>query len=178
MPTLKADSGSYVITGMDAVLAVQKPLPENHPFYALIGRVVAEWARLEHILDQIIWDLAKGDKIANSGITGQIMGHYPRFKIILALAEHRGNDKKIIDKIKEISGAVAGLSDERNRYVHDAWFLQIVSEKVSAVGQFKSLSIKSKKVGFKPIKEQDVKKFLGRVGAQAQAASKLRSWLS
>ena len=75
------------------------------------------------------------------------MGHYPRFKIILALAEHRGNDKKIIDKIKEISGAVAGLSDERNRYVHDAWFLQIVSEKVSAVGQFKSLSIKSKKVG-------------------------------
>src|SRR5436190_450935 len=27
------------------------PLPDDHPFYALVGRVASEWAHLEHIVD-------------------------------------------------------------------------------------------------------------------------------
>ena len=41
-------------------------LPDAHPFYALIGRVAAEWARLEHNLDLIIWDLLKSPEDAAS----------------------------------------------------------------------------------------------------------------
>ncbi len=33
------------------------PLPAKHSRYALIGRVAAEWAQLEHLLDLIIWNL-------------------------------------------------------------------------------------------------------------------------
>jgi hypothetical protein len=38
-------------------VTIHGPLPEDHPFYALVGRVASEWAHLEHILDTTIWDL-------------------------------------------------------------------------------------------------------------------------
>jgi hypothetical protein len=47
------------------VRTFSKP-PNDHPLYATVGRVAAEWAELEHGLDQIIWRL--------SGTTSQLGG--------------------------------------------------------------------------------------------------------
>src|SRR5262245_35059281 len=41
--------------GTPATLLPPPTLPEEHPFYALVGRVASEWAHLEHILDTTIW---------------------------------------------------------------------------------------------------------------------------
>lgn len=177
MPTLKAETGYYKIVSMDAVLVAQKPLPEDHPFYQLIGRVVAEWAQLEHILDLIIWDLTKGETVANSCITNQIMSAFPRFKAILALAEHRGHSETALAKIRSLRGKMQEISDERNRYVHDAWFIQTSGQDMSEVGQFKSYSEKNKSFGFSPITEAEIIRCIDKIKSASKKASALRSTL-
>ena len=175
---LKASAIVHVkATKIDAVVAKHTPLPEDHPFYPLIGRVVAEWAQLEHVLDLIIWDLTKGDKIANSCVTGQIMSHFPRFKTILALAEHRGSDEKTLSEIRSLREKMFGVSEKRNRYIHDAWILQTFGEGMSEVGQFQNYSEKNKTFGFSPISEEEILNCIEEIKTKTKKISALRSKL-
>lgn len=163
---MKAVAGASVqlkTTKIDAALAKQTPLPEDHPFYPLIGRVTAEWAHLEHVLDLIIWGLIKGDKIANSCVTGQIMSHYPRFKAILALAEHHGYNEATLSKIRSLRDKMHDVSEKRNRYTHDAWILQTFGEGMDVVGQFQSYSEKKKTFGFSPISEEEITDCISKI---------------
>ncbi len=162
---------------IDAVIAKQTPLPEDHPFYPLIGRVAAEWAQLEHVLDLIIWDLTEGDKITNSCVTGQIMSHSPRFKAILALAEHRGYNKKTLSDIKSLRQKMFGVSEKRNRYIHDAWILQTFGEDMGEVGQFQNYSEKNKAFGFSPISGKDILNCIDEIKNKTKMISVLRSKL-
>lgn len=164
-------------TTLDAVIAKQTPLPDDHLFYPLIGRVAAEWAQLEHVLDLVIWDLSKGEKIANSCVTAQIMSHFPRFKAILALAEHRGYDKATLSKIRSLSGKMVDLAEKRNRYVHDAWILESFGEDMNEVGQFQSYSAKTKTFGFSPITEKEILDCINDIKTKTKGISALRSRL-
>ena len=165
------------VTKIDAVIAKQTPLPDDHPFYPLIGRVTAEWAQLEHVLDLIIWDLTKGDKTTNSCVTGQIMSHFPRFKAILALADHRGHDKKTLSGIRKLRDSMFSVSEKRNRYIHDTWILQTFGEGMSKVGQFKNYSGKNKTFGFSPISENDILDCIEEIKTKTKSISALRSKL-
>lgn len=167
-------------TKMDAILVKQRPLPDDHPFYALIGRVTAEWARLEHTLDQIIWDLSEGSVEALSCTTVQIMSHYPRFKAIKSLARYRGHSDALISDVNKTAGDIQNLSDKRNRYIHDAWFLQTSGDQegnINEIGQFKSLSAQNKKFGFHPISETEMTDFIRDIQEQAEKISELRQAL-
>ena len=121
--SLKAEPRVYQLRGGVAAFShPPMPLPDQNPFYALIGRVAAEWAQIEHILDLTIWDLCAADHLLASCITGQIAGQYGRFNAIHALAAAKGFDKKMLDRIEHLSNTTAGLSKRRNRFVHDAWY--------------------------------------------------------
>ncbi len=168
---------SVKVTKIDAAIAKQIPLPETHRFYPLIGRVAAEWAYLEHILDLINWDLTKGDKAANSCITGQIMNYLPKFRAIEALAMYYGYDKATVGDIRSLKGKVQRVVDKRNRYVHDAWFLQTIGESTDKVGQFKSYSERDNQFGFAEIKEKEVLECVDKIRNAAKSASALRSSL-
>jgi hypothetical protein len=87
---LSVESGTIKITGYPVEVKLHNLLPEDHPTYALIGRVAAEWARLEHKLDVMIWEMAKLPFEVGSCITGQMVGHAPRFNAISALGAIRG----------------------------------------------------------------------------------------
>jgi hypothetical protein len=52
--------------------------------YKLIGRVAAEWSRLEHALDRIIWTLAGTLYLDGACITSQLLGATARYKVICA----------------------------------------------------------------------------------------------
>lgn len=161
-----------------AGLLVTHPLPDDHPFYALIGRVAAEWARLEHTLDEIIWDLAETPEDASSCVTSQILGHSSKFKAIYALVQFRRNNGQMLKRIRSLQGIVVGLSDERNRYVHDAWFSQTPDEPgndISWVGQFKSISTKNKMFGIHPIAESEITTFINKVKTETDKIAKLRT---
>ena len=78
------------LTAPDVGLRVDRRMKANHPVYRLVGRVVTEWAQLEHTLDLIIWEMAGLTYTMGSCITGQLSGHYPRFNAIQTLAKARG----------------------------------------------------------------------------------------
>jgi len=46
-----------MVAGTPAALLQPPKLPEEQPFYALVGGGFLEWSHLEHILDTTIWDL-------------------------------------------------------------------------------------------------------------------------
>ena len=60
--------------GSSPWLLAPGPLPEDHPFYALVGRVASEWAHLEHIIDLTIWKLLDVDDRLGACLTAQYPG--------------------------------------------------------------------------------------------------------
>jgi hypothetical protein len=72
-----ATASSTAAAATQAVVGrVRNPLPAEHPAYALIGRVAAEWAQLEHALDIILW----GDG---------------RYSLLCRLMHHRANGRSL-----------------------------------------------------------------------------------
>jgi hypothetical protein len=63
--------------------------PSDDPIYALIGRVASTWSHLEHILDEIIWDLVGIEASRVACITGQIIGATNRYRAITSLIKQR-----------------------------------------------------------------------------------------
>ncbi len=65
-PTVHLGAATIEIkSSMSAHTRAHQPLPDYHPFNAVIGHVVLEFARFEHILDMMIWHL--------SGISGSVL---------------------------------------------------------------------------------------------------------
>jgi hypothetical protein len=166
-----AATGKFMVTGR-ATLSVHGPLPAGHPIYATIGLVTAEWAQIEHILDLIIWELADVRQAIGSCITGQMMGHAPRFKAIQALGLLRGLDTRLLKSIESLSNQIAGLAVERNRIVHDAWYIEHTS---GQVGQFKSPSHKRNKFGIDDIDVTAVDATLSKIQTKLTQVHKLRA---
>lgn len=167
------------ISGIIATVIQQKPLPDDHPFYPLIGRIVAEWARLEHELDLIIWELAETDRAVNSCMTAQIGSYAARFEVISALAEFRKRRNKAMEKrISALKGKIGSLAKERARYIHDAWFIQSSGDgpnDTNEAGQFSNFSVTHKKFGFLPITEEKLRRFTQDIRQCAEKLSTLRT---
>lgn len=144
-----------VATAFDAVEAtVHGPLPtasKRHPMFAIIGRVVAEWSHFEHTLDVIIWDLARHDPPVLACITAQIHGVAGRYAAIMALAAHRGAPERVLKKIRGQGGDAGKIGEFRNRFVHDAWFVERTTK---VAGRFRKASKKEPGFG---ISAQDLK---------------------
>jgi hypothetical protein len=121
--------------------------PNDHPIYATVGRIAAEWAALEHQLDEIIWDLSEMAPRLASCITSQIMGHAPRFNAIIALLTQHGVGPEIIKLVVKERGRVSELAELRSRRVHDAWYLEV---RTGEPHQFRSMPRQELTFGFQP----------------------------
>jgi hypothetical protein len=162
-----ADGSAMMVT-----LSARGPLPEDHPLYTDIGRVAAQWAHLEHLLDLIIWDLASIRHEKGACITGQLIGASPRYYAIIALAMTHGIKQQTIDIIQELMRKTINLSEERNRIVHDAWYLESPSGKTF---QFRSMPRKDPAYGFKEIESAKIAYILERIQRRIDSVSNLRS---
>jgi hypothetical protein len=147
-------------------------LPPEHPFYALIGRVAAEGARLEHTLDLIIWELAGIDHKIGSCITAQLTGSFGRFNAIEALAAATGFDKAMLRSIAKLAGKTNEVLKSRHRFVHDAWY-----EGGERTGQFKSFLAKDQKFGMHEVTEADALKTIEIIREQTSKVAALRTEL-
>jgi hypothetical protein len=155
-----------------AVSLVRGPLPDDDPFYAKIGRVAAECARLEHILDTIIWYLSGQDQPATSCITGQLVGPRPRLTAIESLCEIRSIPSDLINKAKSYEDALAKISLRRNRFLHDAWFIEYGT--TDKKGQFKSHTYKKHTFGFEEITDDYTNETIELIKNQADELLRLR----
>jgi hypothetical protein len=152
--------GPFTVTGGSAKLSIHTPLPVEHPFYALIGRVTSEWSHLEHALDQIIWGLSGISPHLGACITGQIMGATPRFLAIIALATAKGVDEAKIKKVRELMHRTFDVQEDRNRIIHDPWYLEL---QTGAAGQFKSMPKKDLRYGMADVEEHQVEQLEQRI---------------
>jgi hypothetical protein len=147
-----------------------EPLPESHPFYALVGRVAAEWAEIEHILDLIIWDLSGVDRKLGSCITGQLLGQYGRFNAVHALAAAKGFEQGTLNRIEHLRNTAGNLATRRNRFVHDAWHTTGGGQ----ASQFKSFSAKDGKFGFHDVSSDYAVETIRLIQEKAAEVSQLR----
>ena len=114
------------------------PLPENHPFYAMIGKVASQWAHLEHILDCTIWELLGSiPQVEAACVTSQLMGVRPRCQAIISLCTSRGIASELIVPVKRLMNDAHTAGDWRNRWVHDSWWYDLDTK---AAGQFRSMA--------------------------------------
>jgi hypothetical protein len=104
----------------DVELFVNEHLLEYH---AYVGRIASVWAMLEFRIDQLLWLLANVDQTSGACLTSQMMGTTPRLRSLRALMELRGSSPELIKKVKSLTGSIIIPQEERNRVVHDPWFI-------------------------------------------------------
>src|SRR5262249_8026483 len=63
------------------------------------------------------------------------------------------------------------VNEERNRIIHDAWYLYTATGEPA---QFKSMSFKNPKYGVHPVDMSHIDETLSRIGRRQVAASQLR----
>jgi hypothetical protein len=146
-------------------------LPAKHSRYALIGRVAAEWAQLEHLLDIIIWRLlsSTGRETA-SCLTAHIGGYGPKCRTIVALLKTLDLPADIEKAVNPLMGKLAPVAEERARIVHDAWFGLPRSRHTK---QFRSRTSKSAAFGLMPVKQAEMLQTIHRIVDRKQDVGRL-----
>jgi hypothetical protein len=142
-------------------------LPEEHPFYSLVGRVTSEWSHIEHILDTTIWNLLDIDHVFAACVTSQVMGIGPRCKTIITLIAARNISDKLIKPYRSFMGDSDAPADWRNRFVHDPW----ITETTEGAKQFRAMPYVDPRFGEQEIDRQELQKLLATIkGLQTRAS--------
>jgi hypothetical protein len=117
------------------------PIPNDSPFLTLVGLVATNWARVELVTDEAIWELLQVPPTVGACITSNIIGLSKRIDIVCALAGVRGvGDLKIKD-FTGVANRHHELSKRRNRIVHDPWMEHFTTKEIAGV----SISLDFKK---------------------------------
>jgi hypothetical protein len=95
------------------------PLPLEH--YAAIGKVAANWAALELIVDSACWVLAGVADEPGVCLTSQVAGIQRKLDALTALLRFREKPENLVKQVNKIAKDARGLSERRNRVVHDPW---------------------------------------------------------
>jgi hypothetical protein len=155
---------------MSGTLSVFRKPEDNHPIYALIGRVASEWAHMEHRLDEIIWSLSGMPWPIAASMTGQMVGHFGRYNAIIALLSHYDLGKEIIDLAKKQQGKVSDLAEYRNRIVHDAWYVELDTNEAH---QYKSMPKRDTKFGIHRYPTEEIEQLIAKIATRIDAISSL-----
>jgi len=149
-------------------------LSPDHDCYRLIGRVAEEWAQLEHALDEIIWELSGVSPYFGSCITGQMIGVTPRFRAVIALATAKGLAVHKIEEVRVLMNDTYNPQDQRNRIVHDPWYLD---KETGQPAQFRSMPSKKLLYGIVDIDIKEINATIDRIGRRTQRVRTLRNEL-
>jgi hypothetical protein len=114
----------------------------NEPHYKSIGKVAANWAALEALVNSALWRVARVEDMAGACFTAQIPNMARRVDALAALVKLRGGSTGLIKKVNKFGTDTHGLNELRNRVVHDPWHVdrdtgEIKRLEVSAKGSLK-----------------------------------------
>jgi hypothetical protein len=145
--------GSINLAAFASMPSVTDPLPANHPFYVLVGRVASEWAHLEHNLDLSIWAMLDASPDQAACITSQMMGVGPRCNAIQLLGALHSVPDECLKSFRQLKNDSYSVADRRARWVHDTWYLESPPGKVS---QFRAMPMADPRHGQQDIASQQV----------------------
>ena len=86
-----------------------------------IGHIATAWAKLEWIINEMIWDLANVDVRVGACITANIISPAQRMRTLIALVHLHGGKDDLIKELNRFSARLDGLARRRNRIIHDPW---------------------------------------------------------
>jgi len=92
-------------------------IPAAH--YAALGRVSDTWADLEFAIDHAIWALLNIPQALGACVTSQMVSIHPRNKALMSLLNLFDIDDHLTKDLSSVLGRAAGLSEIRNRLIHD-----------------------------------------------------------
>ncbi len=152
-------------------------LPDDHPVYNLLGRLASDWSHVEHTLDTIIWALARVEPEAGACVTSQLLGHYGRFKAIVALLTlHEQKTQKktahLTARATKLQGKANRPGDQRNRNIHDPWYIFTGHD---VPGQFKAMPHKDLRFGVHPRDLEEIKGTLDAIYKFSAQVEELRT---
>lgn len=89
--------------------------------YAAIGQVAATWSRFEEAVDYWCMRLARLPPDEGTCFTDQVIGISRKLDCFFALAGLRKLPSLAPSRFEAFSKKVSGLTEQRNRAVHDVW---------------------------------------------------------
>jgi hypothetical protein len=116
--------------------------------FAAIGKVADAWATLEFIINKAIWELMNVEQKTGACVTAQIISIQPRLNALISLVTLNGGKQSLINDLNKFAEKAGNLSRQRNRIVHDPWFVQGNTTKTH---QFVSTADKKLDFGFKHV---------------------------
>jgi hypothetical protein len=171
---LQAQASASFLVFAEAALTIHKPLPEDSPFYAIVGRVASEWSHLEHILDLTILDLTGLRPELAACVTSQILGVGPRCKAISSLLLSQSYDKKLAKGFRSLAGDSYSVADWRARFVHDPWYLKIDHAGEQTATQFRAMPSIDPRYGFCEITKDEMDQTITAIKDLQATANGLR----
>jgi hypothetical protein len=135
-------------------------------FFPEVGRIAAVWGMLEWRMDTLIWDLAGVEQRLGACITSQLNGHAPRIRTITALAAMLEVPEAVLKKIRTFGNTLREPQEERNRIIHDAWFVGMLDKSVNKM----TVAMGSKKLTFeqRPVTVDSLRETLRKSQAHLQ----------
>ena len=157
-----------------------QPLPEEHPVYAMVGRIASSWAHVERLFDQIIWELAGLDGEKGACITAQLGSIPARCNVVIAqltLFErtNRISTERLVAKATDLRNKSNSAGDPRNRAVHDPWYHYTEFDKSA---QFRAMPTKDLRYGIYPVDKTELEKTLNSIREYSERASAFRTEVS
>jgi hypothetical protein len=101
--------------------------PEPPGFYFAVGyaeriaRVAVEWASLESMINETIWELAMTPHALGACITSQLGSLHTRLSALLSLMKVRECSDVLISKVNKFAERSREPQELRNRIIHDQW---------------------------------------------------------
>lgn len=102
-------------------LEAKAALDKGH--YAALGKIASAWASFELAIDRQIWKLAGVTNSIGACVTGQLIGHAKRLDALTCLVRLHGGSDKLIASISSFGQSSYNVAEERNRAMHDPWFV-------------------------------------------------------
>ena len=171
---LRDKDGKVILTGQTVRLSIRGSLPPDHPCHALIGRVASAWTQFEYMLDLVVWDMGNLNRETGVCITGQMMGATGRFKAIEALGRKVGLGTETLEKFRKLRNQHYEIAEQRNRIVHDPWFVVLESDDGTMTGGVSQMKV----AGDTPVNTTQVEETIQRIETLTGRVSKLRGELS
>lgn len=158
------------VQGFPGWLLAPGPLPDDHPFYALVGRVASEWSHLEHIVDLTIWQLLGVDHRLAACLTAQYPGIPARCNAIQSLGAAKGLTRKQLSPVGKLKDDSYKVAESRARWVHDPWFVQEGTQPA----QFRAMPASDPRFGLQPIVDTELHETIQAIKVLQQKAREVQ----
>jgi|SRR5208337_618732 len=124
--------------------------------YAIVGKIISNWAVLELAMDGLIWKISNVDMQEGACITAQIPNSARRLDAIISLVGLNGGSKPLVKQFKKFAEKLRTAQIKRNRITHDPWDADVHS------GHFRRFEVSAANTlqfGYKVIEYDDLVKF-------------------